>query len=449
MTNTDAILQYIQKHDIPLNAQLSISGEEEPLTMFSLLIREGNISLLESLTCQGDKRAIFCAADCATAERSKIPYLQKATKKYRKWAGGREASRRVEEIPFFPPAHPVDHEAHFSSFKKSPDFDIKYDSCFRQQGIPEHWRSAQFICKLITKWQLSRDIESDLVVWDAELLKRLSLCRVQGTTEHNIEELSEHDCVKVLGHSITSQCFIGVMWGLLRFRGRGAPIWDERTDLAVVKRYRQAVDMVDSQLHLCRTDHDWLLAGCRDPVCLYEDDSEHTYTLRFIVLDQLVKLGHLEPSLLYPFIVREALCSFNGMYMRHAQRCAHAIWLAFTAGGDLAHNGAPNKKELCRVAELSQSAASASLESLQSLLEQLRNAGTWPQVSLSDYESIDVYPVPPEYTSWNELSSQTIWAWIWTWLLRPALERVAGSFKRQVPGQIGSSHGVPAKKTCV
>jgi hypothetical protein len=352
----------------------------------------------------------------------------------------------VEVVPFFLPADPLDYEAQFISFKTFLDFDIKYDSCFRQQGIPEHWRSARFICELITKWHLSRDIESDPMVWDAELLKRLSLCRVQGTNKHKVEELSEQECIKVIGHSISSQCLIGSMWGLLRFRGRGAPLWDERTDLAVVKRYRQAVERVDTQLHLCKTDYDWLLAGCRDPVCLYEDDSEQTYTLRFVVLDQLVKLGHMEPSLLYPFLVREALCSFKGMHLRHAQRCAHAIWLAFTAGGDLAHAGAPDKKELCRLAELGAFAASASVESLQGLLGQLRNAGTWSQVSLSDYEPVELCPIPPEYTSWTELNSQTIWAWIWTWPLRPAVNRVAESFRRRVPGQIGSSHGVPVKE---
>jgi hypothetical protein len=182
--------------------------------------------------------------------------------------------------------------------------------------------------------------------------------------------------------------------------------------------YEVALRKTHDKLHLSKDTYELLSATGRNPLDLSEADCNETSTVRFVILDQLVKQDDhkvqddqenqegqedQEPHIFYQSIVQRALSKLHC-----TADASHALWLAFTVSR-WALAGAGDKDELYRAVTLCQeeSRACESLKLLRNVLQLLEQS--FPGKAIA-YEPLRLDPVPPEYFAWCEVDEQTSWA---------------------------------------
>jgi hypothetical protein len=421
-------------------------------TLLQRLIQEGNVFLLESysyLLAKTIKEKVVSEQDITAAKNSRIEHISTKIANHLQTArdnNGGPYVRMRRELRFLPENVGALNVSAlnevFISRDQSDEFRRAYDMYFRSRGVPNNLDMVSTIKHLIDKWNSVRNKDKDSVsnkdkgdgAW---LLERLAV--YSGHSQNETNENQDHlrkQYTEVAFYALSKRCGVALVWSLLCLPSGRRPDGTAGSQQMpkIIKGYLQeygvALRKTHEKLHLNDDTYKLLRATGRNPLDLSEADCNETSTVRFVILDQLVKQddhkdqddqenqedqGDQAPYIFYQSIVQRALSKLH--YTEHA---SHALWLAFNVS-DWALAGPRDKDELYRAVTLCQAEPRAreSLKLLRDVLQLLEQS--FPGKATA-YEPVRLNPVPPEYISFSETDVESRLSSLW--------DEVRNSFRR-------------------
>jgi hypothetical protein len=430
------------------------SNREHGETLLTRLIHDENVSILEPYSqLLADKilENVVSSYDTEAAAGSRIErirtnvagYLQRAHKdRPRNLKQRGQPQSLPEEVCVLSVS---DLEEVFISLDQSDEFRRAYDMYFRSRGVPTNLDMVSMVKHLIDKWNSVRNKDKDSVpIKDkgdgAWLLERLAV--YSGHSKNGTIGNKDHlrkQYTELAFYALSKRCGIALVWSLLCLpsgRRRDGTAGSQQMPKIIkgyLKEYGDALRKTHEKLHLDDDTYKLLSAAGRNPLDLSEADCNENSTVRFVILDQLVKQveqkdqnhqknqddqkdqDNQKPYIFYQSIVQRALSKLH--YTEHA---SHALWLAFNVS-DWALAGARDKDELYRAVTLCQAEPRAreSLKLLRDVLQLLEQS--FPGKATA-YEPVRLNPVPPEYISFSETDVESRLSSLW--------DEVRNSFRR-------------------
>ncbi|KAL2782802.1 hypothetical protein BJX66DRAFT_345507 [Aspergillus keveii] len=411
--------RYIQEHGG--HTTLWVFDKDRPehgKTLLQKLIEEENVYLLESYSyflATSIQEKVVSSDDIEVVENSRVKHIRTTIADELRTAnekvGDPDVRRRggPQLLPENVGALNVSAlKKEFMSLDQPDEFRRAYDMYFRSRGVPKNLDMVSTVKYLIDKWN-----SGPSKVDGAWLLERLAVysAHPQNETIGNKGHLRKQ-YTEIAFHALFKRCGVALVWALLSLPSGRRPDGTTGSQqmpkiiTGYLEEYEDALRTTHEKLHLDVDTYELLSTAGRNPLDLSEADCNENSTVRFVILDQLVKQGDQkgqEPHMFYQSIVHHALSKLH-----YTDYASHALWLAFTVS-EWALAGARDKDELYRAVTLCQaeSRARESLKLLRDVLQLLEQS--FPGKAIA-YEPLRLYPVPPEYFAWCEVDEQTSWA---------------------------------------